>query len=70
MPVYNYNKLRGLIKEHFGTLDNYADYIGISNTSLNDRLNSRLPFKQDEIEKSIKGLKINPKDIDVIFFTK
>lgn len=70
MPVYNYNKLRGLIREHFGSLDNYADYIGISSTSLHDRLNSRLPFKQDEIEKSITGLKINPKDIDVIFFTK
>ncbi|EHR33473.1 DUF739 family protein [Helcococcus kunzii] len=70
MPVYNYNKLRGLIREHFGTLDNYADYIGISYTSLQDRLNSRLPFKQDEIEKSIKGLKINPKDIDIIFFAK
>lgn len=70
MTVYNYNKLRGLIREHFGSLDNYADYIGISTTSLHDRLNSRLPFKQDEIEKSIKGLDINPKDIDVIFFSK
>lgn len=70
MSIYNYSKLRGLIKEHFGNLSGYASYIGISLTSLNDRLNSKLPFKQDEIEKSIIGFKESPKNIDSIFFCK
>lgn len=70
LPIYNYSKLRGLIKEHFGNLDKYAEYIGISTTSLNQRLNSRLPFKQDEIEKSITAFEVDPKDIDSIFFKK
>lgn len=70
MTSYNYNKLRGLIKEHFGNLSNYAGFLGISQTSLNERLSCRLPFKQDEIDKSIVGFEENPKNIDVIFFCK
>lgn len=68
--VYDYSKLKGLIKEKFGTLSNYADYIGISHTSLNERLNNRLPFKQNEIEKSIIGFEVSPNLIDEIFFCK
>lgn len=70
MVTYNYNKLRGLIREHFGNLSAYAAYIDISPTSLNDRLSSKLPFKQDEIEKSIVGFKESPCNIDSIFFCK
>lgn len=70
MSVYDYSKLRGLIKQHFGNLANYAKYIGISQTSLNERLSSTLPFKQDEIEKSIIGFNESPKNIDSIFFCK
>lgn len=67
---YNYNKLRGLIKEHFGDLSSYAKYIGISTTSLNERLNCRLPFKQDEMEKSLIGFNESATNIDSIFFCK
>lgn len=70
MPKYNYAKLRGLIKEHFGNLEDYAKYIGISTVSLNQRLNSNLPFKQNEIEKSIVAFGVDPKEIDTIFFAK
>lgn len=70
MPKYNYSKLRGLIKEHFGNLEDYAHYIGISSTSLNERLNSRLPFKQNEMDRSIKAFKVSSKEIDTIFFCK
>lgn len=67
---YDYSKLKGLIKENFGNLSDYARYIGISTTSLNERLNNRLPFKQDEMEKSIIGFSIKPDMIDDLFFCK
>lgn len=70
MQEYDYSKLRGLIKEYFGNLESYARYIGISSTSLNERLNSRLPFKQNEIDKSISAFNVSPKEIDTIFFKK
>lgn len=67
---YDYSKLKGMIKEKFGNLSDYAKYIGISATSLNERLNNRLPFKQDEMEKSIIGFSVKPDMIDDLFFCK
>ncbi len=71
MPVkYDYSKLRGLIKEYFGTIKKFADYLEISETSLNLRLQNKLPFKQDEIYKALIGFDKSGEDIDKIFFCK
>ncbi|MFM1538407.1 DUF739 family protein [Helcococcus bovis] len=67
---YNYNKLRGLIKEHFGSNEKFAEYIGISEQSLYSRLNGEVYFRQDEIEKTLIGLNQSPANIDNIFFVK
>lgn len=66
--IYDYSKLRGLIKEYFETMKNFANYLGVSETSLNLRLQNKLPFKQDEIYKSLIGFKKNGEDLDKIFF--
>lgn len=67
---YDYSTLRGLIRKNFKTQSDYADYIGISTVSLNQRLNNKLPFKQDEIAKSIEGFNLDADMIDEIFFCR
>lgn len=69
MRPYNYNKLRGKIREIFGTQEKYAEELGISVTSINYKLNNKVPFTQDEITKSIKILNINSMEVQDIFFT-
>lgn len=41
---YNYDKLRGLIREFFSTQQNYADALGISLTTIQSRLRSETEF--------------------------
>lgn len=50
--MYDYSKLRGKITEKNLTLGEFADLIGISGTSLNERLFNRVQFKQDEMKKA------------------
>ncbi|MBF1054008.1 MAG: DUF739 family protein [Parvimonas sp.] len=68
--MYNYNKLRGKIKEHCGNLAEYAKELNISTTTLTTRLNGDTFFNQKEIEKSVKILKLNDNEIKEIFFTE
>lgn len=67
---YDYNKLRGRIKEYFGTQENFADSLGISATALNNKLNEKLNvnFSQDEIFYAIQRLNIKPDELVDIFF--
>lgn len=64
---YNYNKLRGKIKEHFGTQEKFANALGISDTSLTKKLNNIVFFNQNEM-KNAKEL-LNLENIDEYFFT-
>lgn len=50
--MYDYSKLRGKITEKNLTLGEFAELIGISGTSLNERLFNRVQFKQDEMKKA------------------
>lgn len=67
--VYNYNKLRGLIKEKYGTLQNFAESLGIGTTTLNSRLNSETYFDQAEIERVATLLDLSKVEVDQVFFT-
>lgn len=66
---FDYCKLRGKIKEVFGTQDNFAEGLGISHVSLSQRLNNARQFSQKEIKKSCLVLGISPEDIPAYFFT-
>lgn len=69
--MYNYNKLRGLIREHFSTQAKFAQYLGIGTTTLNSRLNGDTYFTQQEMEKSIKAFQLTTtEDIEQTFFAK
>lgn len=67
--AWDYNKLRGKIKEIFGTQDQFAEAIGIGRVSLSQRLNNQLEFSQDEIFKSCDALHIDYVEIPTYFFT-
>lgn len=67
---WNYNKLRGKIKEVCGTQDAFAEKLGIGRVSLSQRLNNILEFSQQEIYKSCDILNIPMSEITIYFFTK
>lgn len=67
---YDYNKLKGRIKEYFDTQEKFGKEIGLSATSIYNKLNNKVPFTQDEIFNSILLLKISQNEIQEIFFTQ
>ena len=66
--MFNYAKLRGRIKEIFDTESTFAKNLGISQTSLSQKLNNKVEFSQKEIEKAIELLHISKEEIPVYFF--
>lgn len=66
---FDYSKLRGRIKEIFGTQDNFADALNMGRVSLSQRLTGKLEFTQEEIMKSCELLKFDPSEIPSYFFT-
>lgn len=67
---YNYDKLKGRVKEIFDTQENFANAINISTTSLNYKLNNKKKWTQNEIYNSILVLQIPNNEIINYFFTK
>lgn len=65
---YDYSRLRGLIREFCGTNENFAKAIGISDTSLYERLRCDVPFNQVEIHKACQLFKCSVAEADDIFF--
>nr|DAM27457.1 MAG TPA: Protein of unknown function (DUF739) [Caudoviricetes sp.] len=69
MPtIYNYAYLRGFIREHFKTNQNFANFLGIGGTALYDRLSSKVPFKQTEIDKVGKKYNLSGEEVCRLFF--
>jgi len=67
--VFDYNKLRGKIKEVCKTQPVFARLIGIEKTSLSLRLNNKIEFTQKEMEKSCDVLGFSISEIPEYFFT-
>lgn len=67
---YDYSKLNGKIKEVCDTQDIFAKKMGISTTSVNNKLNNKTPFTQNEIDMAIQILNIKPEEIQAYFFTQ
>lgn len=64
-----YSKLKGKIKEKYGTQEAFAKRLGISRTSLSLKLNNLSEFSQREIMDSITLLGLNGAEVDEYFFT-
>ena len=67
---FNYNKLKGRIREYFGSQTNFAKSLNLSNVSLSHKLNNRVFFTQEEIAMMIERLNVQDIEIKDIFFIK
>lgn len=67
--AFNYSKLSGRIVEIFGTRYRFADEKGWSERTLSLKMQGRRPWKQADICRAIKLLKLNESDIPTYFFT-
>lgn len=66
----SYNKLRGKIREVFGTQEAFAAALGLSKAGVSMRLNNKVKWTADEIEKSKNVLGFDASEIGEYFFTK
>jgi len=66
---YDYRKLRGRIREKFGTQAEFSRNIGLSEVSVSNKLNNVVDWGQDEMESAIVALEIPLSDIHSYFFT-
>ena len=69
MVCFSYGKLRGKIKEVFGTQERFADALGISKATLSQKLNNYSEFTQEEMLNAMCLLNQSPSQIDEYFFT-
>ncbi|MBE6987989.1 MAG: DUF739 family protein [Ruminococcaceae bacterium] len=69
MPVYDYSKLIGRIREYGYTQESFSKALGMSETTLNFKLKSKRSFKQEEILRMSDLLDIKCDEIVPYFFT-
>lgn len=67
---YDYRALRGFIKANFGSNDKYAKFLNIGATALYERLACNIPFRQTEIDATVKYGHLTGDDVMRLFFTK
>ena len=67
---FNYSKLRGKIKEVFGTQERFAQAIGLSEASVSAKLTGKIQFTQCEIFAICELCKIELGEIADYFFTQ
>lgn len=68
--IFNYDKLRGRIKEYFKTEGAFSDELGISSVQLSNLLNNKAAWDQLLINKACMLLEILSIEIPVYFFTE
>lgn len=68
--MFDYSKLKGKIKEVFGTQSAFAKAMGLSCVSLSSKLNNATQFTQVEINRACELLSIPVEFIPVYFFTE
>lgn len=66
----SYDKLRGKIREVFGTQEAFAEALGMSTVSVSQRLNGKLEWKTSEIVKSCEVLNIPLAENAEYFFAR
>ena len=68
--AFAYDKLKGKIKEVFGTQEAFSVALGIARTSLYSKINNNTEFTQTEMLKSLELLHLEKSEIDSYFFIK
>ncbi len=65
----DFSRLSGKIVEKYGTQYNFAIAIGLSERSLSLKLNNKVGWKDEEMERAIDLLGLELNDIPAYFFT-
>ncbi|WP_270245740.1 DUF739 family protein [Lactococcus lactis] len=66
----DYSKLKGRIKEKYGSQQDFAKAIGLSEKIISDKLNNKSYWKQSDIDFATELLDIKKEDIGIYFFNK
>ena len=66
---FAYNKLKGKIKEVYGTQEAFAIAMGMGRTTLNSKLHNITDFTQSALLRALELLHLEKADIDIYFFT-
>lgn len=69
MYSFNYQKLKGKIKEVCSTQETFASRLGMNATRLSLKLNNQSEWRQSEILKACNVLSIADCEIKQYFFT-
>lgn len=67
--VFNNAKLKGRIVEIYGSQKAFADAIGKTETTVNNKLNDKRGMSQDDIVEWANALRINIDEIGKYFFS-
>lgn len=67
---FDYSKLRGKIKEVFGTQKSFCNAMRMNGATLSAKLGNKTPFSQDEILKARRLLGLGAIDIPDYFFSE
>ena len=65
---FDYSKLRGRIREKFGSYKNLDPHISFSTVSLSNKLNNKTYFDNSEMIELAKALEIEAEDLNEYFF--
>ena len=65
---FDYGKLRGRIRERYGTEQKFAAAMGIGRVSLSQKLNNECDFTRKQMLKAAELLEIESRDIPEYFF--
>lgn len=65
---FDYSKLRGKIREKFGSYEKLEPNISFTTVTLSRKLNSKGYFGSDEIMELVKVLNIEEKEVNEYFF--
>ena len=66
--AFNFKKLRGRIKEYFGSEKAFAEAMGTSPSNMSARLNGKIHWSADEIKQASVLLKIPGEELCLYFF--
>lgn len=67
--IFDFSKLRGRIKEVYGTQTAFAIAMLMSEATLSNKLNNNVEFSPKEIVRACLLLSIKLEEIDIYFFT-
>lgn len=67
--VFEYSKLRGKIVEKYGSQQEFAKALSISENTLSLKLNNKVRFTSDDIIQISDLLDIDKNEVGIYFFT-